>query len=148
MLRELVKRVSVRLLTWIMGWLYRMAFVASLPGLPCMVFVSFSSWVVRLSACTVKRDESGNLSITLIWSAPEGLPIAVIGEDSAWPVDTVSFATALMRNWTNSGEPSSAPGEPLAFRAGDGSKLVCAWCTPKRAGVIVTASSLEHNRSD
>lgn len=140
MLSQLARRASVVVLTWIMGWLSRMVWRASLPGLPCMVFVSFNSWVVRLSGCTVKRDASGNLSITLTWSAPEAMPIAVTGEDSAWPADTVSFATALMKNWTGSGEPNSGPDAPRDCRAADGSKLVCGWCTPRRAGVIVTGS--------
>jgi hypothetical protein len=147
MLRELAKRASVRLLTWITAWLCRMVWPAYWPGLPCMVFVSFNSSVVRLLGCTVKHDAPGNLSLTLTWNAPEGLPIAVTGEDSVYPPDTVSFVTALMSSWTDSGELNNAPGGAQAFRAADGSKLVCAWCTPRRAGVIVTANSLEHNTS-
>jgi hypothetical protein len=148
MLRQLARPVWVRLLTWIMGWAYRMAFRGSWPGLPCMVFVNFNSWVARLSGCTVKRDASGTLSVTLTWSAPADMPIAVIGEDSVWPPDTVSFATALMSNWTGYGDSNNAHDVPQDSQGDDGSKLVCAWCTPRRAGVIVTASSSVHNRSD
>jgi hypothetical protein len=140
-MRNLVgRRVWAWVRAGIMAWVSRRGFPAFWPGLPCMVYASFNSLAVRLSGYTVRRDDSGNLCVTLIWSAPEGTPIAVIGEDSAFPPDTVSLATTLIADWQGSGAQNNGSGDAPGSRRGDGSKLICAWCTPTRAGVIVTES--------
>ena len=137
-----------RLRRRIMAWRSRMASPACWPGLPCTVYANFNSLVVRLSGYTVKRDDSGNLSVTLTWSAPEDLPIAVIGEDFAFPPDIGSVATILIGAWSGSGASSNVSAGAWASPAGAGSKLISAWFTPTRVGVIVMASSPAAKRSD
>ena len=134
--------------TWIMAWLLRMAYRACWPGLPCTVFASFNSWAVRLSGYTVRRDDSGTLSVTLTWSAPEGTPIAVIGEDFAFPPDIGSVAMTLIGAWSGSGALSNGSAGEQGSPAGVGSRLLSAWFTPRRVGVIVMASSPAPRRSE
>jgi hypothetical protein len=145
MLKPLLRRAWVKLLTWNMAWLSRMVYPGCWPGLPCTVFVNFNSSAAPLSAYTVRHDASGNLSLTLTWNAPANMPIAVIGEDSAWPPDTVGVATRLIGNWSGSIEPKTEHGAPQDYPGGASTKLLCAWCTPTQVGVIVMASSQEHN---
>lgn len=147
MLKAMLKQVLGALLRWNMACLLRMVSPECSPGLPCTVYVNFNSSAVRLSGYTAKHDGCGNLSLTLTWNAPADVPIAVIGEDSAWPPDTLSLATMLIACSTSSGERDSARDGVLAYPRSDAPRLVCAWCTPKRAGVIVMASSSAHNTS-